>query len=339
MPLGGPAGPGPFRGLLAYDERNAQLFFGRSKQTAALLQQVSRDGARVTALTGEVGVGKSSLLRAGLTPGLARQGVFGLYLGAYEALDQEIWQGASRAGAEPPAAGETPGDYLIRLVRASRSGTLLMLDHLEGLLAARGPALAQLGTLLAGVAGAAGPRLRFLLCIDSGSFHRLDQLHAATGFAPLPGTWRELPRLEQGEVTEILEQTALQTGTFFEAGLAAVMAADLCREHACLPSDLQIVARTVIDLRLTSIRRYERSGGAEMLIQTFFDRVITEAGGRAGRRVLQELASLVIGPQSPGSLSLDELASRTGLPRPRVDHAATSLVARGLLTRREGDRL
>src|SRR3954464_10136922 len=140
MPLGGPAGPGPFRGLLAYDERNAQLFFGRSKQTAALLQQVSRDGARVTALTGEVGVGKTSLLRAGLTPVLARQGVLTLYLGGYAALDQEVWEAGSRAGAEPPAAGEGPADYLVRLARASRGGTLLMLDHLEALIA--GPALA-----------------------------------------------------------------------------------------------------------------------------------------------------------------------------------------------------
>src|SRR4051794_25731148 len=127
MPLGGPPEPGHFRGLLAYDDRNAQLFFERSKQTAALLQQVSRDGARVTALTGEGGVAKTSLLRAGLTPVLARQGVLTLYLGGYAALDQEFWDAGSLACAPPPPAADLPPDYLVWLVGGSRGGTLLML--------------------------------------------------------------------------------------------------------------------------------------------------------------------------------------------------------------------
>src|SRR4051812_9819725 len=193
MAVGGIPGPGPFRGLVAYDERSSALFFGRGRETAAALQQIARDGARVTALTGEAGVGKTSLLRAGLSPALTRQGVLTLYLESYEQLEQELWQAASRAGAEPPTSGESPADYLVRISRTSRAGTLVMLDHLETLVAAPGPALGQLGALLATAAANAGPRLRFLLCIDGASFHRLDLLHTLTGFSPLPGTWMELP--------------------------------------------------------------------------------------------------------------------------------------------------
>src|SRR5436305_14884884 len=122
---------GPFRGLVPYDERSAALFFGRSRETASLVAQVTRDGARVTALTGEAGVGKTSVLRAGLIPALARQGVLGLYLGGYDALDQQVWQAGNRAGAGAPAAGESPSDYLVRIARSSRGGALLILDHLE----------------------------------------------------------------------------------------------------------------------------------------------------------------------------------------------------------------
>ena len=39
---------------------------------------------------------------------------------------------------------------------------------------------------------------------------------------------------------------------------------------ARLPADLQIVARMAVESRLTSLRRYERSGGAAILLHSFF---------------------------------------------------------------------
>jgi HEAT repeat protein len=333
MAVGGIPGPGPFRGLVAYDERSSPLFFGRSREIAAALQQVARDGARVTALTGEAGVGKTSLLRAGLTPALTQKGVLTLYVDAYDHLDQEVWQAATKAGAEPPTSGETTADYLVRISRASRAGTLVILDHLETLMASPGPNLGHLGALMATAGAAAGPRLRFLLSVDSGSFHRIDLLHTLTGFSPLPGTWMELPRLDEAQVIEVLEQTSMQTGTFLETGLAAIIAADLCRTRPCLPADLQLVARTVVDLRYTSIRRYERSGGAELLVHTFLERVVTEAGGASARRLLLELAL-----HRDVERTQEELVSRTRLSRSKVERALSGFVARGILAKREGDR-
>src|SRR5688572_3922948 len=104
--------PGPFRGLVPFDESSVGLFFGRASETASLFQQIAKDGARVTALTGESGAGKTSLLRAGVTPLLVKQGVLPVYLGAYQPLDQQIWQAASRGRADPPTAGETAAQYV-----------------------------------------------------------------------------------------------------------------------------------------------------------------------------------------------------------------------------------
>src|SRR5262249_14171019 len=138
-------------------------------------------------------------------------------------------------------------------------------------------------------------------------------------------------RLSLEQAVEILDQTALQTGLFFESGLAETIATDLCRHGACLPLDLQIVARAVVDLRLTSVRRYERSGGAELLTNVFFERIAAEAGGKPARRVLLHLA------ETHGSQAQD-IATHTRLPRPVVEQALSTFAARGLVFKREHER-
>jgi hypothetical protein len=74
---------GPFRGLAPYDESSAALFYGRTEETAALYQLVTRTGTRVLALCGEAGVGKTSLVRAGFFPLLAKHDVTTVCLGTY----------------------------------------------------------------------------------------------------------------------------------------------------------------------------------------------------------------------------------------------------------------
>jgi WD40 repeat protein len=64
----------PYRGLAPYREADAEVFYGRERVTTALAsklaQQLTRGGLVV--VTGASGIGKSSLLRAGLMPALAR---------------------------------------------------------------------------------------------------------------------------------------------------------------------------------------------------------------------------------------------------------------------------
>ena len=64
----------PYRGLLPFGESDAEVFYGRERLAAELAvklaTQVSRGGMMV--VTGASGAGKSSLLRAGLLPILAR---------------------------------------------------------------------------------------------------------------------------------------------------------------------------------------------------------------------------------------------------------------------------
>ncbi len=66
----------PFPGLLAFDEADAAVYFGRDTETKRLIERLNvgrtRGGARFVSVLGSSGSGKSSLLRAGVRPRLAR---------------------------------------------------------------------------------------------------------------------------------------------------------------------------------------------------------------------------------------------------------------------------
>ncbi|MBF6333469.1 ATP-binding protein [Nocardia transvalensis] len=68
--------PPPYPGIAAFNENNADLFFGREQDTGALtayIQAVAMDITRpsLLILVGAAGVGKTSLLSAGVVPALA----------------------------------------------------------------------------------------------------------------------------------------------------------------------------------------------------------------------------------------------------------------------------
>lgn len=62
----------PFKGLLAFEEADEEIFFGREELTAELVARVT-DATNFLALVGASGSGKSSVARAGMIPQLRRQ--------------------------------------------------------------------------------------------------------------------------------------------------------------------------------------------------------------------------------------------------------------------------
>lgn len=60
----------PFRGLEWYGARHAEVFFGRCREIRAVMRRVERDPSPLTLLHGPSGVGKSSLVAAGVLPRL-----------------------------------------------------------------------------------------------------------------------------------------------------------------------------------------------------------------------------------------------------------------------------
>jgi formylglycine-generating enzyme required for sulfatase activity len=63
----------PYRGLVALEEQDADFFFGREIETGEIIDKIIATSGRLIALVGNSGVGKSSLMQAGVIGSLKRQ--------------------------------------------------------------------------------------------------------------------------------------------------------------------------------------------------------------------------------------------------------------------------
>ncbi len=93
----------PFRGLLPFAERHADLFFGRDAETAAFVERLRRHA--VLPVVGPSGVGKSSFIQAGVIPRLREQdswAVLQMRPGArpFEALATALLRGDQDSASE-----------------------------------------------------------------------------------------------------------------------------------------------------------------------------------------------------------------------------------------------
>jgi hypothetical protein len=91
----------PYRGLEAMTEANADYFYGRNTETAALLSALAEKRGRCPILVGASGVGKSSVARAGVL----------------SALKSMQWPGTERTAASNWPAGLTNSRALSLVVR------------------------------------------------------------------------------------------------------------------------------------------------------------------------------------------------------------------------------
>ena len=154
-PEPGPAWPGgPYLGLVPFEERDAQLFYGRDELADRLVRRLAArlDGPGILLVAGESGSGKSSLLRAGLLPRLAA-GVLGpgserwprrVIRPAGSPLRELAMHLAEMAGADPVSVyrslSAAPGEAPMLAEQAARTATGRGADPGSGGPAGAGPA-------------------------------------------------------------------------------------------------------------------------------------------------------------------------------------------------------
>jgi WD40 repeat protein len=119
-----PARP-PYPGLMAFQEQDAAVYFGRESEIRAAIDALTRlrrfDGSRLLVFLGASGSGKSSLLRAGLLPRLRQARADWVVLPPLRPLQRPLDE---LALALAPALGAAVGDWQSIASRLDQAGAV-----------------------------------------------------------------------------------------------------------------------------------------------------------------------------------------------------------------------
>ena len=341
-----PAG-NPYRGLRTFDEDHRALFFGRANEIGVVLDRLRTESFLV--VTGDSGVGKSSLCRAGVVPSV-RNGALGggrkwtavtvvpgtrpiaaIAAALEAAMGLEAGTAAAWLRSEPGEVGRRIASGL-----GPDRGLVVFLDQLEELLLISQPSEAQsVETALLALAEA-GPGLRLLASL------RADFL---TRFAVLPVLGEELSRhlyflrpLERERLRDVIVGPAEATGIRFASdALVAELADAAARAGGGLPL-LQFALAELWEKRdrqagIVTQAALDDMGGVGGALARHSDGVI-RALPLAQRRAARHILTLLVSSASTRARrSESELDSHDPVTRAALD----ALVRGRLVVAYEGD--
>ena len=268
----------PFKGLAFFDRGDAEYFCGRERPVADLLARLVE--SPLVGILGSSGVGKSSLLRAGVLPALSAGSLPG----------SAGWrQVLLRPGAHPDAelsralAGGAPGRALEQLALGER--LVIAVDQMEELFTLcehEGEREAFAGQL---AAAAGDPERRALVVVSLradfygrlASYPRLAALVSASHVLVGP--------MDRSELAQAIEQPAARAGLEVDRPLVEALVSDVAGE----PGGLPLLSTTLLELwrsrdgRTLRYSSYRASGGVRGAVARLAEDAYKQLGDRERR--------------------------------------------------------
>lgn len=218
----------PYRGLGYYRLRDYALFAGRTQAIGDVLAQM--DVSTLTVLHGDAGVGKTSLLRAGVQPALIQRGDFPVYLYPYNLDPALTLKRAFIADlSRTPLLAKAPLQEFLRQVSevlGSGTGIFIFVDQFEDFFSQR-PEAEQLAFAreLADCLNDPALNVHWLLSVRSESFGQLSRLRPT-----IPNPYEnevQLKPLTRAEAEQAVLQPARRMSVPLERDLVRQIIADL----------------------------------------------------------------------------------------------------------------
>ncbi len=340
-----PAGQGkptrPYKFLDYYTENDQGLFFGREEEIENICSRIL--ARRSFLLYGRSGVGKSSILRAGVIPRLQDQGHRACIVRSFTDPLQHMRRMVRRlvpggeeggVGAEAGEGGVDPDGLSLRELIHRRwpgpsSRIVVVLDQFEEffLLLDAGDRQAFIDELGAIMEDDALP-LQFVFVTREDMLAEMSQLKPA-----VPEIFHHeyrLGRLSPEQAARAITGPAWRVGCRFEDDLADRLLEDLSDQDAVDPPHLQIVCDTLYDQRdtknLITESAYDRLGGASQILADYLSRVLRRFSAADLSIVQQVLLALISADERLIVVREAELASRIRTGDRHDDDALESLL-------------
>ncbi len=321
----------PLRGLSEFTESERDVLFARDEERDEIARLVTSEGFRAGLLYGEPGVGKTSLLRAGLVPHLRDHGVIALICDDIFNPIRAFAQAVTSTTSLAPAENEQSITFLARVVSQALSGQmyLFIIDDVDTALATGDERIVgELGELFARVVTRSGGRARFLFCCAHESLHLFGQLERRTGSLFPPSSRYELRRFTVAAAALVLERTLALAAVTADTSLARAVAETLGQTGPILPADVQIAALALRELSLDTPDALKNIGGAVELERLWLTAAAASTGNE--RSALRLVAELAVGDgTTPYTASW--AATRASIDMAFASEAMAQLEAKGVV--------
>ncbi|HNS01227.1 MAG TPA: BTAD domain-containing putative transcriptional regulator [Anaerolineae bacterium] len=331
-------GEPPFKGLHYFAQEDSELFFGRERLVAELADRLHA-GQPFLAIVGASGSGKSSLVRAGLTPALTAPAQPAANLPRWRALVftptahplHALAAAISKDGPAnplPPLADElarAPG--ALRAVLASQLPAagqrwLMVVDQFEELFTLCRSADEQrafVAALLAAVDPASGAPASLVIALRADFYAQCSQYPALR--QALASQQAFIGPMNAEELRRAIEAPALHGGWTFEPGLVDLILRDAGEEPGTLPLLSHALLETWLHRRGRSLtlQAYAEAGGVHGAVartaETVYNHRVPAELQPLMRSILLRLTELGDAmADTRRRVTMPELASSAGAP-------------------------
>ncbi|MFL6213529.1 MAG: winged helix-turn-helix domain-containing protein [Blastocatellia bacterium] len=326
----------PYKFLDYYTERDTQLFFGREAEVETVASQIV--ARRSFILHGRSGVGKSSLLRAGLMPRLKAAGHHVFVIRSFtDPLHQMM-----AALTSVDEASDAPLAELIRRAdeRWPNHLVIFFLDQFEEFFTLLGEETrARFLEAMRELFAREDLPFRLVFALREDLLAEMSQLKAA-----IPEIFHHeyrLKRLSREQAAVAITAPALAVGCHYDDGLVARLLDDLNDHGSVDPPQLQIVCDSLYDAREATceltLALYNRLGGASQILASYLERVLRRFNAADLQTVKAILTALISTDGHRLVLRAAELAARVGSQPPTAELLLEELVAARVVRRRSQD--
>jgi hypothetical protein len=323
-----------------YAETDSGLFFGREREIEAICSQIIAHRSFI--LHGRSGVGKSSILRAGLTPRLRREGHAAVVVRSFTDPVGQMKAGLAHMLGEPKEAEAGLEGLISRASERHPGGQVIFfLDQFEEFFSLlsedeRERFVREIGQLMA----RESLPFRLVFTLREDMLAEMSQLKHA-----IPEIFHHeyrLKRLSREQAAIAITEPARAVGCSFEDDLVARLLDDLGDGEGIDPPQLQIVCDNLYDLRdpggAISLEAYHRLGTASRILAGYLERVLGRFNPADLKAIKAILTTLISAEGERLVLKPVDLQARVAGPqRERMGGFVEELITARVVRRRSLD--
>jgi formylglycine-generating enzyme required for sulfatase activity len=357
----------PYKFLDYLEAADQPIFFGREQEVNHLVQRIMAH--KLTVLFGQSGVGKTSLIKAGVTPRLEEEGYTYLYLRVLREPAASIKSSLSPVLSRSPERSEgsvegqdatspisnlqSPTSDLCSFLEAtlpSESRLVVFLDQFEEFFVRLGKATRAAFAEELAACLESDLDLRFVLSLRDDYLGRLHSLSAQLPDDPLANRFC-LENLNVEKARLAVTQPAQAFKLRYEDELLETLLDDLEQGGDVKPPQLQIVCHKLYESLVDSgewvegsgrsglftLESYKELGGAEGILADYLNDALAELPDDAAReRAWAVLRSMITVGETRVTLTIQEMtrqkiAYKLGLSEDQVDKSTSYLRDRRLI--------